>query len=98
MAAVHFAEAAIVDLDDIWSFIARTSPTSADRFVERLEETFMLLAEQPGMGRPRDDLQPGLRSFPVQRYLILYSKTEDGVLIRRVLSTYRDIEGMFRGT
>jgi toxin ParE1/3/4 len=63
MAAVRFAEAAIVDLDDIWSFIARTSPTSADRFVERLEQAFMLLAEQPGMGRPRDDLHLGCVAF-----------------------------------
>jgi hypothetical protein len=31
-----------------------------------------LLAEQPGMGRKRDDLRLGLQSFGVKDYLIFY--------------------------
>jgi toxin ParE1/3/4 len=43
---------------------------SADRLLDRLEEQFDLLAEQPLIGRAREDLAAGLRSFTVGNYLI----------------------------
>jgi toxin ParE1/3/4 len=47
------------------------------------------------MGRRRDELAPGLRSFPAGRYVIFYLPLTDGVDIVRVLHGSRDIETVF---
>ena len=66
------AEAADIDLLEIWSYIAQNSFEVADRVSRRLEAAFEQLAEQPFMGRKRDDLRPGLRSLAVGNYFIFY--------------------------
>ncbi len=55
------------DIADIWGYIAEDSELQADAFVDRLDEKFQLLARQPGLGRVRQELALGLRSFPVVR-------------------------------
>ena len=47
------------------------------------------------MGRARDELAPGLRSFPIGRYVIFYEPLPDGVAIARVLHGARDIDAGF---
>ncbi len=95
---IDYAEAAVVDLDDIWSYTAITqgSPAQAERLMDNLRTAIELLAEQPRMGREHNDWKQGLRMFTVRRYLILYREIEGGVLIERVLNAYRNIEGLLR--
>ena len=84
------------DLTEIWEYIAQDSPENASRFIRRIRETCTdALAYNPRMGRSRDELAPGLRSFTVQDYVILYRPIDDGVEIARVLHGSRDIEGLF---
>jgi toxin ParE1/3/4 len=98
--AHRLALEAEADLDDIWYFIASQSgnPEVADRFIDSLSARFLLLARHPHLGRRRDDdLLPGLRSFPLGRYVILYSVESDGdVLIVRVIPGERDIPTIIR--
>jgi toxin ParE1/3/4 len=47
------------------------------------------------MGLNRDDLEPGLQSFPLEDYLIFYRPIEKGIEIVRVVSGYRDLEALF---
>jgi toxin ParE1/3/4 len=47
------------------------------------------------MGRERNELVPGLRSFPIGRYMIFYEPLPDGVVIVRVLHGARDIDTQF---
>ncbi|CAN5450750.1 hypothetical protein BH24DEI1_BH24DEI1_18700 [soil metagenome] len=70
MASFQLTDEARGDLDEIWDYIAVDSAVSADRLLDRLEEQFDLLAEQPLIGRAREDLAAGLRSFTVGNYLI----------------------------
>lgn len=72
MARVSRRPLAAADLLDIWDHIAEDSLDEADRWVDRLEEKLDLLATQPLMGRSREELAPGLRSFPFRRYVIFY--------------------------
>jgi toxin ParE1/3/4 len=86
------------DLDGIWYFVASESGNVgiADRVVDSLTERFFLLSQYPNIGRRRDnDLRPGLRSFPVGEYLIIYRMRDEDVLILRVLRGSRDIEALF---
>lgn len=82
------------DLDEIWWYIAQDSPDHADRFLDRLQERLLALADFPKMGRSRSDLQAGLRSQPVGNYLIFYFPLVDGIEIVRVLHGSRDVESL----
>ncbi len=92
--AHRLAPEAEAELDEIWYGLAKESgrPEIADRLIDTITERFFLLAEYPHLGRPRHrDLRPGLRSFPVGRYLILYRVDDGDVLILHVLPAARDI-------
>jgi toxin ParE1/3/4 len=51
-----------------------------------------LIAESPYIGREREELAPGIRSFPAGRYLIFYRPIADGIEIVRVLHGSRDVD------
>lgn len=46
-------------------------------------------------GKSRDELAPGMRSFPIGRYVVFYMPLEDGIDVIRVLHGARDIEAVF---
>jgi toxin ParE1/3/4 len=93
------APEAEAELDDIWYYIAKESDSIeiADRMVDSITDRFFLLARFPHIGRRRDeDLRPGLRSFVVGEYVIIY-RVEDGeILILHVIRGSRDLEALFR--
>jgi toxin ParE1/3/4 len=93
--AHRLAPGADVELDEIWLWTAKESGSVdiADRLIDSITERFFLLARHPHMGRPRDDdLRPGLRSFPLGRYVIIYRAGSEVVLILHIVAAARDIE------
>ena len=83
------------DLEDIWIYLAQQDEIGADLQVARLLDRFPMLAQFPNMGRQRNELLTGLRSFPVKPYIIFYIILPERVEIVRVLHQSRDIEGQF---
>jgi toxin ParE1/3/4 len=81
-------------LTDIWVHIAQDNPASADRVIFGLIAAEDRLAEFPELGRVRDDLRPGVRSWAVGAYLVLYRLEPDGVLIVRILHGARDLRDL----
>lgn len=88
---------AAADILDIWDHIAEDSLDQADRWVDRLDEKFRLLATQPLIGRAREDLAVDLLSFPFGRYVIFYTPVHDGIDVVRVLHSARDIDAAIDG-
>ena len=83
------------DLAELWDYIADDSEARADEFIETLDRKFRTLAERPNIGRARDELATGLRSFPVGRYVLFYRPIPDGIEIVRVLHGARDVDAIF---
>ena len=84
------------DLDEIWLYVAQEdSVRAADRLVDSITERFPLLAGMPGLGRSRDDLGPGTRSFPVGNYVIYYRKATPGIEISHVFHGAREVKKLF---
>ncbi|HEX6860639.1 MAG TPA: type II toxin-antitoxin system RelE/ParE family toxin [Caulobacteraceae bacterium] len=84
------------DAISIWLWVADDNPKAADRLLKRFGDVAALLADNPGMGRAREDLAPGLRTFPVGEYLIFYRAIKGGIDIVRLLHGRRDIgPGLF---
>jgi toxin ParE1/3/4 len=85
------------DLDNIWYYVASESGSAeiADRLIDSITDRFFILSKYPNIGRRRDnDLAPGLRSFPVGAYLVLYRLQNEDVHILRVLLGSRNIEAL----
>lgn len=78
------------DIDEIAFYIAADNPNAAWRWVDRVEAQCRSIAEHPGLGPARPQVMPGLRIFPLGRYLILYRQVTDGVEIIRVVHVARD--------
>ena len=95
MARVTRRPLAAADILDIWDHIAEDSLDKADRWIDKLDEKFGILATQPLMGRAREELAADLRSFPFGRYVIFYMPVQDGIDVVRVLHSARDVEAAF---
>jgi toxin ParE1/3/4 len=93
--ARRLAPQARADLGIIWNYIVKEggNVTAADGVIDAITERFYLLSQYPRMGRARDDLRPGLRSFAVGEYVIVYTVEHEDVEILRVFHGRQDIEG-----
>jgi toxin ParE1/3/4 len=79
--AHRVAEEVDVELDDIWLYVARQSGSVeiADKIVDSITDCLAALGRNPHIGRRRDEnLGPGLRSFPVGNYVIVYCVEDEG--------------------
>jgi toxin ParE1/3/4 len=92
---IRISPRATSDLTEIWSYIADDSVTNADAFIDKLYETIHVLANQSGSGRHREELSPGILSFPFARYIIFYRASREAIEIVRVLHGARDIQTIF---
>lgn len=95
MSQVTRRRLAEADILEIWDYIADDNPAAADRWVDQLDRQFRMLATQPKMGRARNELAPGVRSFPFGRYVVFYVLLDVGIDVVRVLHGARDVDAVF---
>ncbi|MDB5356326.1 MAG: hypothetical protein JWN24_2779 [Phycisphaerales bacterium] len=84
------------DLVAIGKHIAVRNPRAAARMLDAFQEKFELLSRFPNGGTARDELEPGLRSFPVGNYVIFYLPFSDGISVVRVVHGARNLRRLFR--
>lgn len=53
------------------------------------------MATQPRMGRAREELAAGVRSFAFGRYVVFFTPLPDGIDLVRVLHGARDVDDLF---
>ena len=77
MKRIRVSDPAERDLDDIWRYVVKKSGSMeiADRLVDSITETFRLFAQAPGVGTRRERIAPGVRGFPVGKYIIYYAES-----------------------
>jgi toxin ParE1/3/4 len=80
------------DLDEIWFSIAIENMPAADKLIDRLNALLQRLLEFPEMGVTRDEIRPGVRSFPYGNYLVFYRQMPYGIAVVRVVYGGRDLE------
>jgi toxin ParE1/3/4 len=83
------------DVDEAARYIAREDIDAALRWLDVLDEKLKLLSEFPGAGPARDELAPGLRSFPVGSYVIFYRSAKGGIDVVRILHGARNLRNVF---
>lgn len=86
VAAFHFSRRAEADLHDIGSYTLQTwGAGQTIRYIDQIETCCQRLADNPGPGRPCDDVRPGLRRMEQGKHVIFYRQHEGGILISRIL-------------
>ncbi len=93
MSLVRLTQSARTDLLQAWTYIAEENMDAADGVLDTIEHEAGLLATQPLMGRAREELMVGMRSWPTSTpYILFYQADLDGITIIRVLHHARDIQ------
>jgi plasmid stabilization system protein ParE len=90
--------AAVLDLEDIWDYIASDNIDAADRWIAKLLDAFDDIARMPGIGHRREDLTDlPVLFWTVGAYLIIYrAKPGQRVEIVAVTQGSRDIPSFLR--
>ncbi|MCJ2096478.1 type II toxin-antitoxin system RelE/ParE family toxin [Methylobacterium sp. J-072] len=79
-----------------WVYVASRDPDVADRFLDRLVSRCERIGDAPHGGRPRDDLEPGLRTVSFERSAVIaYRIDGDRVEIVNVFYGGRNFEALF---
>ena len=86
MSSCSFHPEALLDLDEIWEYIARDSLEAADRVTAAILARIDAVAPFPHQGHRRPDLDSrGLRYLRVYDYLIAYAPNESPLWVVAVL-------------
>jgi toxin ParE1/3/4 len=92
---VQISSTAAEDLKDIWDYVAQHNESSASKLIKEIKNKFVLLRDNPLIGREQNEFLIGLRSFVVKSYFIFYLPLDNGIDVLRVLHSSRDIESIF---
>ena len=96
MSKVRHSASAENDLLEAWLFVAEDSVEAADRLLDQIQADSRTLLLQPKMGRTRDELAVGLRSWPTSTpYVLFYFFEDDGITVARVLHHARDVPAIW---
>jgi toxin ParE1/3/4 len=82
------------DMIELWVYIGRDNPLAADRIVERLNKTFNLLAQFPGLGERFVHRNREMRRLSVSSFAVFYQHLNGEVTIMRVLHAARQWEDL----
>lgn len=73
MASYRLTPRALADLDAIAEYTLDTwGRAQTERYLTALTDRMAWLAAAPDLGKARDEIAPGYRSFPEGRHLIFY--------------------------
>jgi len=87
--------AAAQDLEEIEEYIAHERPSAVRGVLDALEAACQLVADYPGVGRARDEIDEGVMSFPMGSYVLFYYGHDDPFGIARILHGSRDLATAF---
>src|SRR5690242_21866126 len=96
MGRFRLTHAARDDLVEIVGYIALENVDAAMKVSDHLEHTLTVLGDNPEAGRERQDISPGIRSFPSGQYVILYRSGEKEIIIARIIHAARDLDDVFK--
>lgn len=83
---IAWTEAASIDLEEAWEYIAHDSLMYAASFVQRIRDSARSLAELPERGRVVPEFElPSVRELIVGNYRLVFQTTPTTIFILRVI-------------
>ena len=81
------------DIEDIFDFTLKMfGLEQAAKYTLEFEVLFEELTQTPYLGRERNEIKTGLRSFPKESHIIFYRVLGDRIRIVRILHQRKDIQ------
>jgi toxin ParE1/3/4 len=95
MAKVQFRQAAIDDLNDIWTYtVMEWSEEQADLYYERIASACTQIAGNPVIGKTYETIHQNLRGLRTGKHIIFYRIiSEEDIEIIRILHARMDLKG-----
>ena len=76
MPRLTWTPTALRDVQRLYRFLAEKNIDAAKRAVNTIREGVKIIAHQPGIGRPAEDMEPDYREWPIEfggsGYVVLY--------------------------
>lgn len=92
MSHIYKRSLAEQDLINIWLYTYQQwGAAQADEYLDDIEDTLHLLADQPLLCRIREEFTPAVRIHHHKHHLIIYTQAEERIDIIRVLHESMDI-------
>lgn len=97
MSRYDLSSEALLELDEIWEYIARDDPEAASRWIAKLLDGCELLAENPRVGHSHPDIaDKSILFWSVGNYLTFYRVFKDHIEIIAVTEGHRDLPSYLR--
>lgn len=96
--SIFYLPPAEKDLEELFDYIRRDSPSSAFQFLDKIDQSISRLGLFPLSGAiPRDSRlkRKGYRILVIGDYLVFYRLEKTGVFIHRILHGKRRFEFLF---
>ena len=91
------SDIAEADISDIYDYtVSKHGAAQAAVYLSGLDRFLDNLVDQPTMGKARNDIRDGLRSFQYEHHTIFYRLLDDHIRIVRILHSSRDMPRHFR--
>ena len=92
-AACALRKLAVDDLEAIWVFtVEQWGVEQAEGYLTSLFSCFEDLAENPQLGRQRDEVKASYRSFPQGRHVVFYLVVPAGIEVIDIVHQSADVE------
>lgn len=93
MARYQLTPSAKSDLKEIARYTKESWGTDqVKRYLKELRKALGSLAQTPKIGRSREELAPGLRSFQAGNHIVFYKESKTGINVARILHSKSDID------
>jgi toxin ParE1/3/4 len=81
------------DIDAIWDYTVQSwGVQQALHYLNGLRDVCTELADNPELGKCRDELYKGLRVYPSGKHLVFYLIIENGIDVVRILHGSMDVQ------
>lgn len=92
----QLSTAADYDLEEIFDYtLGEFGLDQAIKYVSEFESLFEQLVKNPEIGKARNEIKLGLKSFPKASHIVFYRILQDHIWIVRILHGSRDILKFF---
>lgn len=96
MVKIHKQALAEQDLLDIWLYTYNNwDAVQADKYLDRLDNAFSLIAENPAIGNECNYIRQGYRKYQIERHVIFYTADNSKASIIRVIGAAMDYQRHF---
>ncbi|KXJ51720.1 MAG: plasmid stabilization protein [Colwellia sp. Phe_37] len=80
--------------DDLYKIISTTINSwgneQAKEYAQNIDAALIKLAQYPDFGRERNEVYNGAKSFPVEKHIVFYQVSDNGIDVARILHQRMD--------